>query len=172
MTEYGDGFRSKDCGCREGRERNCLELECRRRPKSATEDYATMPAQSAPNPDYELAEQENDNLRRLLRWSAERLSATDRDTLEAMIAAPIDDSGIVPDVAEHDIEEKIREVGLFDEVADHLVPLLERSPRLPKGWYNQLDALIQRCREAGPKNPVAMRYKNEPAVFRAIRRVP
>ena len=120
--------------------------------------------------DYLTCERENTNLRNILQWAALKLGREDLEQLEQKLRPPIEDGGITPDGGYEDLKATLKDAALFDEVAEHL-ELLDRPPgeRLPKGWANIALRLANRCREAGPKNPVVMRLQNMPNVLHIIR---
>lgn len=96
-----------------------------------------MPTQE----DFDNCELENDNLRKLLAWAAERLPEGDKPTLAERLEATFAEGGVTEDGREDEREEYRKVVALLAKLAAHLEAAVEHKGEPPNAWYAKADAL-------------------------------
>lgn len=89
---------------------------------------------------YEQAEAENDQLRRIIRWCADRLPTTALPTLRAMF-----DGACVPDVTDDLEAEFARLHALALQLSAQIEPVVA-TRKVPRGWDDKTTALLEQAR--------------------------
>lgn len=121
------------------------------------------------------AEEENENLRAILRWCAERLPAEHLPELGAKLEATNEDGGVTcsgdldPD---QDEVADMRSVGkLCQSIAAHFQRAIDlpSGETLPRMWYQRADHLLNCAREFEPKQPLMRRVRDMANVFEIVR---
>lgn len=107
---------------------------------------------------YRLCETENSNLRKILLWSAQFLTVTQRRDLRDKLKPSIEDGGVTGDHIEDEAEITQHAIDAVNALDVHVQALLD-SPSdavTSQLWYAQADALLGKVRELMPdKNPLA-----------------
>jgi hypothetical protein len=97
---------------------------------------------------YEEAEAENTRLRAIIRWCAPQLPTERLPELQAKF-----DDATVPDATD-DLEADVqRAQRLALRLAALVEPVLQ-TRRVPKGWDEKVEALLEEVRGFEPKNPI------------------
>lgn len=94
--------------------------------------------------DHRLSEMENSNLRKHLLWAAQFLTPPQRIELRDRIKGPIEQGGVVEDMAADDREAEIERNRAIERLTDHVEVAVKRGAN--DHWIAKADELANQLR--------------------------
>lgn len=114
------------------------------------EPFCSTGEETVSREDYDLSEQENNNLRAHLVWISEFVSPDKKEELAHRLDKPIEKGGVVDDLDSEDREAELELYAAIEAMTDHVQIAID-AKQIPDDWYSKADTLACNLRGHLPK---------------------